>query len=563
MKKTFTPTIVALSITALLSLLIYACKRPTDGVDLIIKTDVLSKSPTLIEYTNANPAGTPMPASMAVTVTDPLGVVQTDDGGKKFTAFNGLLPLSLSRFSTPSVNNPVSFTITPNTLSGFIPVVNTINITSDTATTHTVIPLVEYAHPPSGTSAMVKNTSLTAGTSALTTLSLPANGTTEACTITIPAGTQMKDKNGAVISASTLSSSVVYLGTTQQGAYNSFPGGFNPQNVIGPDGSAISGGVTFITAGYISMNMLAGNTAVKSFSKPIIANIEINSILINPLTGVKVKAGDVIPVWSYEETTGQWKYESTATIIKNANGNLAANISVTHLTGWSLDWYSTACGSSLTVSVSIPGLNGSIDDYVIFLASANDQYLGGLFADNSWSHTVSLFNGFKGIISKLPAGLGNVKVIVYAKKGDPTSKVTESALFNPCSKGSVAISFTAPILPDFIKAHINTVAKCSGKQVVAYPTSWITISDLTVPTAVITTNAHMVNGVIDVKLISGHTYSMSTSYNGKSFSSGTFKIDRTTNIAIPAGTGLSGTAAYNTTTQVLNVDAKFVIGTCG
>ncbi|WCT12362.1 hypothetical protein [Mucilaginibacter jinjuensis] len=563
MKKLFTPAIAALSITACLSLLIYACKRPTEGIDLIVKTDALSKSPTLIEYVNANPAGTPMPSSMSVTVTDPLGVVQTDDGGKIFTAFSGLLPLSLSRFSTPSVSTPVSFTIAPKVPTGFVPVINTVNITSDTAATHTIIPLVEYAHPASGTSATVKNTALTAGTSALTTVSLPANGTTEACTITIPAGTQMKDKNGAVINAATLSSSIVYLGTTAPAAYNSFPGGFNPQNVIGTDGKAIAGSVTFITAGYISMNLLAGTTAVKSFSKPITVNMEINSTLINPLTGVKVKVGDVIPVWSYDETAGQWKYESTATVIKNTNGNLAANISVTHLTGWSLDWYSTACSSSLSVTVSIPGLNGSIDDYVVFLASANDQYLGGLFSDNSWSHTVSLFNGFKGVIANLPAGLGNVKVVVYAKKGDPTSKATESAMFSPCSKGSISLSFPAPVLPDMIKAHISTVAKCTSKQIVAYPTSWITISDVTVPTTVTTTNAHMVNGVIDVKLISGHSYSMSTSYNGRTFGSGVFKIDKTTNISIPAGTGLSGTAVYNTATQVLNVNAVFTLSKCG
>lgn len=563
MKKIFTPAIIALSITAFLSLLIFACKRPTEGIDLIIKTDVLSKSPTLIEYTNANPAGSSLPASMPVAVTDPLGVVQTDDGGKTFTAFNGLLPLSLSRFSTPAVKTPVSFTIMPKVSDAFIPVVNTINITSDTATTHTVIPLIEYAHPPAGASTLVKSTTLTGGTSALTTLALPENGTTEACTITIPAGTQMKDVNGAVINAASLSSKIVYLGTTQQAAYNAFPGGFNPQNVIGTDGKAINGGVTFITAGYISMNLLAGNTTVKSFSKPITVNMEINSLLINPLTGVKVKLGDVIPVWSYDESAGQWKYESTATVIKNTDGKLAVNISVTHLSGWGIDWYSTACGSSLSVSVSIPGLSGSINDYVVFLASANDQYLGGLFSDNSWSHTVNLFNGFKGTIANLPAGLGNVKVVVYAKKGDASSKATESALFSPCNKGSVSVSFTAPTLPDFIKAHINTVAKCSGKQVVAYPTSWITISDLTVPTAVTTTTAHMVDGVIDVNLISGHTYSMSTSYNGKSFSSGTFKIDRTTNMTIPSGTGLSGTAVYNTTTQVLNVNTMFVLSKCG
>ncbi len=560
MKKIFTPAIAIFSLAAILSLFIYACTKPTQGIDLIVKTDALSKSPTLIQYTNANPAGTTLPASMSVTVTDPLGVVQTDDGNTKtFTAFNGFLPLSLSRFSSPSVKTPVSFTIAAAP-TGFIPVINTINITSDTAKTVTVVPLIEYAHPAGGTAALQKSTVLTGGTAPLTSLPLPANGTTEASTVTIPAGTQMKDKNGAVINATTLSSKIVYLGTTASASYNAFPGGFNPKNVIGPDGSAITGGVTFITAGYISMDLLANTTAVKSFSKPIIVNMEINPQLINPLTGDKVKVGDVIPVWSYDETVGQWKYESTTAVIKNTDGNLAANMSVTHLTGWSLDWYSIACSSSLAVSVSIPGLTGTLDDYVLFLASANEQYLGGLFLNGSWSNTVSLSNGFKGTITNLPSNLGSVKVVVYAKKGDATSKMFESPLFSPCSKGSISVSFPSPVLPELIKTHITTIAKCKTQQVVAYPTAWINITDVT---AASISSVYMVNGVVDVKLISGHSYTISTSYNGKNFASGSFKIDKTTNNAIPAGTGLSGTVVYDSATQVLNVNAGFTLSTCG
>lgn len=552
----------------LLSLVIYACKKPTEGLELIIKTDALSKSPTLIEYVNANPRGTAIPAKMAVTITDPLKVVQAEDGATTiFTAYNGLLPLSLIRTATPSVATPVKFTITAAP-AGFLSVVSTINITSDTAAINTVVPLIEYARPPAGTSVLVTTTALTGGTSGLQTLNIPATAPTEACTITIAAGTQVKDKNGSVINANSLVSNIVHLGTTTQDAYNAFPGGFNPSNIIGPDGSAIPKGATFVTAGLVSIRMLAGGTsgtAVKSFSKPVTVNMGINPKLINPLTGVLVKVGDVIPIWSLDEDSGQWTYEATAKVIKNADGSLAIVFSVSHLSAWNVDWYGTACGSSLSVTVKISGLPTGLglDGYELFLATANDQYLGGLYTDNSWSHTVTLYNGFMATLPVVPANLGNVKMVIYSRRGDPTSKISESALFNPCSTSSIPVSMTAPLIPDLIKSHINLVAKCTSKQIVAYPTAWLVLKDVTDPTAVITANVHMVNGIVDVKLISGHTYTLGTVYNGRSFSSGSFKVDRTSNPQIPSSTGLSGTAVYDAPSQTLNINTLFTLTSCG
>jgi hypothetical protein len=561
MKKLFKPALSAFFLALFLSLVIYACKKPTEGLDIIIKTDALSKSSTLLEFINANPQGTAIPAKMLVNITDPLKVVQTDDGATtNFTAYNGLLPLSLIRTATASVQNPVTFT-TYAAPTGFIPVVNTTTITSDTASIHTVIPLIEYAHPPGGASIIAKTTPLTSGTAAITTLSLPA-APAEACTITIAAGTQFKDKNGAVINSTSLASSVIHLGTTSQDAYNAFPGGFSPTNVIGPNG-AITGGVTFLTAGLVSINMTAGGTVVKGFSKPLKVNMGVNADLVNPLTGVKVKVGDAIPVWSMNESTGQWTYEASANVVKNTDGSLAVIFPVTHLSAWSLNWYGAACGSTLAVTINVPGLTVGVDGYEVALTSANYQYLAGLFTDNSWSHTVTLTNGFKAILPKLPSGLGNVKVVIYSRPGDPTSKVAETDLFSPCSKGSVSLSFPTPVLPDIIQSHISLVARCSSKQVVANPTTWLTLKDVTDPTAIVTTYVHMTNGAADIKLVNGHSYTLGANYDSKSFISGSFKIDKTSTIKIPSLTGLSGTAVYDATTKTIAVNTTFTLGTCG
>src|SRR4051812_43033556 len=107
-------------------------------------------------------------------------------------------------------------------------------------------------------------------------------------------------------------------------------------------------------------------------------------------------------------------------------------------------------------------------------------------------------------------------MVVFFRKSEPTSKVGETEKFSPCSKGSVDVNVTPPPAVDYITAEITSVGKCTSKQIVAYPTTWMYLKDVTDGT---TTNVYAVNGAIKTRLKSGHTYSMSTSYNGKTFGS--------------------------------------------
>lgn len=554
--------IFAIGFCALLSLVIYACKKPTEDLNVIIKTDALSKSPALVQFVNANTGSTTaLPNTIKVSVSGPnADAVQTDDGGTNFTATGGFLSISLNRHTNPTPANPIVFTLSAS-VSGYAPVSKTVTVTNDSTQLKIVMPLVEYAKPADGTSSTVTNTQLNAGVSAATTISLPAKGNTpETNTLFIQDGTKMLDATGAVINTgNALSSSIVYYGTSNVTAYNAFPGGFNPKSVTGPNNTTINN-VTFITAGFFSINMMAGNTAIKSFSKPVQAVMEINPDLVNPLTGNKVAVGDAIPLWSLDEATNKWKYESLGKVALNADGKLSLPFNITHLSGWAANWYSQDCGSSLGINIHMTGATGKYDGYQVFLASADDQFVGGLTADNSWGYTVSLFDGFKGTFNTLPANLGDVKVVVYAKAGDPTSKVAESELFSPCSKGSVDLNVPVPATVDYINADINVTGKCTSKQLVARPTTWMYLKDVTAGT---TTPVYATNGHIVTKMISGHTYSMSTSYNGKTSASGEFKVDKTTNISIGATNGLSGTAVYDLKTNTLMIDATFTVSSCG
>ncbi|MCD4746389.1 MAG: hypothetical protein K8R58_08825, partial [Bacteroidales bacterium] len=59
----------------------------------------------------------------------------------------------------------------------------------------------------------------------------------------------------------------------------------------------------------------------------------------NPQTHTTVQDGDEIPLWSYEETTGEWSYEKTGTIIWNNKGKFEIKSELSHLSYWNWDWY--------------------------------------------------------------------------------------------------------------------------------------------------------------------------------------------------------------------------------
>src|SRR5690606_26045282 len=113
---------------------------------------------------------------------------------------------------------------------------------------------------------------------------------------------------------------------------------------------------SFTPAGVISIDMKVGNQDVKQFSKPLKVDMEINSELINPTTNQKIKAGDQIPVWSLDEAKGEYKRESTTTVVNN-NGKLMASFDVNHLSIWMMAYWDMSCSLISLVNVNVTNLN--------------------------------------------------------------------------------------------------------------------------------------------------------------------------------------------------------------
>jgi len=582
-------------ILSLIVLAVNGCKKPTEGINLVVSTASLFKAPVLVHFENANTTSTNKPGDFQVTIGGKdAALVQMGSGGNDFKASHGFLPLALTTAASPSSSNPIVFNVRAE-IPGFAPIVKNITITKDTVYVYNV-PMIEYSKPVNGTTVLQTETAITAGTVAAPVSLVPATTASlpEKATITIPAGTQVMDANNNVINAAQLKSSVVQYGSGTPAIANIFPGGLAPSNVVDAAGAAIPGGVNFVTAGLLSINMTAGTTPVKKFSKPVDIVQELQPGLINFQNGTPVKAGDVIPLWSLNEETGQWKAEGNAAVSLDAvSGKLVAKYAISHLSGWNLDWSWSAFGSynsvvrPLVINL-IPSQTPWAGSYEVQLQTSNGNYLAGLhsyrpeydfFEEGSLVNNNLTYKSVKGkygfSIPYVP-NISSAKIVVYDNKN--YAKVAESPLFNPTTTGPVNLNVTVPAPPEYVNITASFTGKCSTKNIVTPITGWFELYDATDFSY---TYAYVSNGVIysgssnnnssfnvngskvgaSLKLAVGHQYAIYTYNNSKFYSTGLFTLTKA-GFNIPASSnGFEAKTVYNQSTNTLEIAGNIFV-TC-
>ena len=128
----------------------------------------------------------------------------------------------------------------------------------------------------------------------------------------------------------------------------SFPGGFSVQADDSPNGEDR---VFFTTGGFTSIQITdqAGNRAV-NFDPPIQVGIELDQ-QVRDHNNNPVNSGDMVPIWSYDETSGSWTFERNAPIRDGGSGNLEVQFEASHLSWWNIDWFSNACYEGTRVNL--------------------------------------------------------------------------------------------------------------------------------------------------------------------------------------------------------------------
>lgn len=588
--KSIKAALPALIVAILLAIGFYACKKPTEGINLIVNTGTLAKSPVLLHFSNAKAAATNQPGDFSVKITGrDAALVQMDGGSTDFKVSHGFLPLSLLQKSTPTSANPVMFNVEV-AVAGYAPVLKQVIITDESSEVIEV-KLLEYANLADGIGFASKTTALTAGTAGADVITVSSTATMpRKTTLAIAAGTQMLDGNGNVINASQLTSSVVHYGSETLASLLSFPGGLQARNVVDENGVVIPGGVNFVTAGCLDINMQAGSTKVKKFSKPVQVTEEIDPTIINFIAGRPIAVGDQIPLWSLNEETGQWKREATsAVVVKNADDKLAASFTIPHLSGWNLDWSWNCFGGFGTVTTGLtinllpsrtPWISGGSE---IELQTESGGYLIGFHGyvpqtdgferQNAagWYESNTSPGKYGFYLTQVPS-IAKAKVAVYSPQG---ALIGQSAIFNPTTAGTVNVNVTVPPPPDYVDVFVNVKTRCTTKNIDTSPSGWYFMMDVSDYSNYGYTYFYLYNGVIydysynnngqfqintsgvggSIKLVNGHKYQMQTYYNNKwmysefIFTKGDFPL--------PAIEGLSGTAKYNAATNAVTINGTY------
>jgi len=559
------------SMLVVLSLITFTtCKKPTDNITITFNTASLFKAPLLVRFDNANPGSGKKPGDFKVTITGKdAALVQMGTGGSDFKSVQNTMSLALKSAAKPTEDNPLSFVINAE-VAGFLPVNRTITMTKDSVSVFT-IPLVEYTKPADGTARLDVETILNDGaTKASLNFATVANSTlAEKVTISLPQETAVEDGSKKKLTTDFLQSTVYLYGRSTSSINSIMPNGLNLVNTLNASGALISGGMNFVTAGLLRINMFANRVVVRNFSKPLEVNQELAAGLINPITGQPLKLGETIPLWSLN-TSGNWKPEGSATVVAGAAGKLVAKYNITYPTTWNLAWASApnlSSTQSLNVNL-IPPTSPWTGTYEVRMNTSTGTFLMTFRYQpaTQFFQQASIVNGvttYSTVSGKYGYGLVNVpnvpnaKIFVYNASG---VKVGESAVFNPTTARDVSITVItpAPVVPtppiEYVAITASFTGKCSNKNVVAPLNAWITINNITNNTSIYT---YVKNGIIDnasnIKLIVGHQYNITSTYSGTSYTSGTFTMAKN-NFPVPgASSTFTATTNYIQATNTVNI----------
>lgn len=350
----------AIALLLSISFVTIQCKHPLDKIQIDIDGSNIIKYSAVFEVAEARGASV---SGLNVTIGGADADFIYDLGGTKNFAINsGMLSLGVDPHFNPTSSKPVRFDVILSG-QGFITEIIPVTIVQDQLQQLKQVAVMRELTPPPSASAINATFPLTlnAVIPAVTFNTPLSNGVTETVTVNLTEGTQFKSSSSDLIKGPSLSASVMNFNMADPKALDFFPGGsLISDRVIGPENKEVA--ATFLPAAFTSIDMRVAGTQVKSFNQPVNVSMGINPSYQNERTGQTVKAGDMLSVYSYESSTGVWKYEKEAAVI-NVNGKLQLPFTTNHLTWFMTGIVFTVPRPAVTPKIEItflaPWLNGA------------------------------------------------------------------------------------------------------------------------------------------------------------------------------------------------------------
>ncbi len=371
----------------LLSLLFYSC--PNTKVEKPQKR--ISAIPISIQFLNADSNSKVEPQKVTIGIYDRDSLVHTPIGNQSssYTIENGFLSLVIRGNKNPNhekeipITLPYRFTMKISS-NGYLEKTQTIVIDEyqDVYVPVFMMPLDEM---PAGTSqvSQIKPSGFLGDDAvtredikAITTPSLKSGKNGISATLYIDKGTQLYGackeheeyenckeqckKHPITDPSGELKIDLYQFDPRSEASSNAFPNGFLVTDAVDNQGETranLQNSFFFSSLGYFNLSMNVGKEKVKGFSQPVFMEMEVPSDLIDPSTGKPIEPNSKVPVWSLNETTGQWTNEDNLALYEDGE-KLFAKLKMTHLSTWNLDYELEQC-SLPPVTINIDNNPGS------------------------------------------------------------------------------------------------------------------------------------------------------------------------------------------------------------
>jgi hypothetical protein len=442
-----------LSFLLVVVFLLNGCRNPAYEVNVLFDAQVITYKAGL-QLTDAN--GAALPGNIDVTVTGTnAGSIYDFSGTRKIYAPNGVITLGVHPKEVPKAGETLSFNVIvkiPGYEEKNIPI--TIGFGQFTQDIKGIT-MVKTTVPTPYTSVVVKDFPLGTGgaTTAISSFSTPStNDVPQTTTISIPTGTTFKDANGALLTGGALTAQAINFDASDPALVSLFPGGdLSAPNVVDKDGTV--GEAFFSPAGFTDITMFVGGVEVKQFSTPINVSIQVDPKFKLEGSTTDVKAGDVLSVYSYQVSTGQFKYETDVAVRADASGKLSIPFTTTHLTKFIVGQvFSKRKCKTPQVTFIAPwlGTNSTVVSIEILTLDGSRRV--------AITESQEVFNGTIVSFDKLPP----FAVRYVIKQG--TTTVAAGNMADPCAGTAVSITLPSPVTPvDLVTLLLNV--KCPQGQI--------------------------------------------------------------------------------------------------
>jgi hypothetical protein len=422
----------------------------------------------------------------------------------EMTVKGGIAYFAIKDNIIPSTQNPVEIVVVAQS-NQYLSTSSRLFITKTGPNNFSINMLKNSGSLPTGINQNEQSFGNVATSTGTTTNIVATSGGTLAATLTVPAGTILRDANNNPLSGA-VNTQLTYFNASSPAAIPSFPGGFSIN-------ANTRGNGNFMTAGFAAINMTVNGVPVENFSGNATVRIQVSPNVINPNTGTTVRPGDIVPMWSYNESTGQWKFEGDFTINSavGPGGNQTLYVEksdVTHLSWWNLDWFFNSC--NLASPITFTG--GCWDILYWFIEFVNGQGYVGQGSVTSNDPIINLINA----PSNQP-----VRILVfdtynnlwnYFNTRNPALAVASQVIQNLCT--GPTNNYTIPVNTQTTGQNVNLTIRgvCPNGNILDQGTLDIEI----LRNGFWQFAGRIINGQLTLRCLQlGQTYNFRTFYNGQ------------------------------------------------